>query len=94
MTYEDEIALLAADIRRYSNNDGRIDEALTQLIKLHQAEVDALAFEARELDKALLNASRAIVRETQTVSHWAPTVLDWRGDDFYAGAAPEDRSQM
>jgi len=48
-TVDDEIALLADDIRRYSNRDARIDEALTQLLKLYQSEVDALAFEAKEI---------------------------------------------
>ena len=50
-SYEDEIQALALDIRRYCNNDGRIDECLTQLLKLHTAEVDALAWEARHLDR-------------------------------------------
>jgi putative N-acetylmannosamine-6-phosphate epimerase len=65
-TYEDEIALLAADIRRYSNNDGRIDEALTQMMKLVEAEVAALAFEAMELDRANRELERAVVRATTT----------------------------
>ena len=87
MTYEDDIALLADDIRRYSNNDGRIDEALTQMLKLVAAEIDALAFEAIELD-------RQLKRVAQPAVTWAHRVPDWRGDDYNAGAPPEDRSQM
>jgi putative N-acetylmannosamine-6-phosphate epimerase len=68
-TYEDEIALLAADIRRYSNNDGRIDEALTQMMKLVEAEVAALAFEAMELDRANRELERAVVRATTIREH-------------------------
>lgn len=56
---DDEIALLADDIRRYSNNDGRIDEALTQLVKLYEAEVNALAFEALELERHLVTGTTA-----------------------------------
>ena len=61
-TYEDEIALLAADIRRYTNNDGRVDEALTQLLKLVESEVAALAFEAYELEKALVRDTTELER--------------------------------
>jgi hypothetical protein len=56
-SYEDEIGLLADDIRRYSNNDGRIDDALAKLLRLHQSQVDALTFEARELDKLVVEAT-------------------------------------
>jgi Arc/MetJ family transcription regulator len=63
-TYEDEIALLAADIRRYSNNDGRIDEALTQMLKLVEAEVAALGFEAIQLDRDKAALEAALVRAT------------------------------
>jgi hypothetical protein len=51
VTVDDEIGLLRDDILRYCNRDGRIDEALTMLCKLYQAEVDALAFEAKELQQ-------------------------------------------
>jgi DNA-binding transcriptional regulator WhiA len=71
-TYEDEIALLAADIRRYSNNDGRIDEALTQMLKLVQAEVDALSFEAVELERAVVRATT--IREHNRITDTQPAV--------------------
>lgn len=51
MTVEDEIALLASDIRRWAGQDARIHEALEQLIKLYEAEVNALAFEAMALQR-------------------------------------------
>jgi len=53
MTYEDEIALLAEDIKRWAGADARIQTAVDQLMKLVEAEVAALAFEAYELNKAL-----------------------------------------
>lgn len=59
MTYEDDLVLLAEDIRRYTNNDGRVDEALQQMLKLFRAEVDALAFEAVELDKEIVRQTTA-----------------------------------
>jgi hypothetical protein len=59
-SYEDEIALLAEDIRRYTNNDGRVDVALTQLLKVYEAEVQALAFEAIELERALVRQTTEI----------------------------------
>ena len=91
MTYEDDIALLAEDIRRYSNNDGRIDEALTQMLKLVRAEVDALAFEGRELDKALVRATteseQKRIAAAQPDVSWSFRETNWRGDDFYEGPA-------
>jgi uncharacterized membrane protein len=86
-TYEDEIALLAADIRRYSNNDGRIDEALTQMLKLVEAEVAALAFEALELDRANRELERAVVRATtereqdRIAQGAADRAVRWYGDN-------------
>ena len=56
-TFEDEMALLAADIQRWAGADARIHTALEQLMKLHEAEVNALAFEALELE-------RLVVRQT------------------------------
>jgi len=53
-TFEDEMALLAADIQRWAGADARIHQALEQLMKLHEAEVNALAFEALELDRLLV----------------------------------------
>lgn len=58
-SYEDEIALLAHDIRRFSNNDGRIDQALTQMLKLVASECAALAEEARELQIAVVELTSA-----------------------------------
>lgn len=53
MSFDDEIALLVADIQRWAGQDARIHDALDQLVKLHTAEVEALAFEAIELDRQL-----------------------------------------
>lgn len=53
MSASDEIELLAADIKRWAGADARIWAAVDQLLKVHTAEVDALAFEAAALDKLL-----------------------------------------
>ena len=53
MTYEDDLALLAEDIKRYAGADARIHEAVDQWLKLHEAEVNALAEEVRELERDL-----------------------------------------
>ena len=94
----DDIALLVADIQRWAGQDARILEALEQLVKVYEAEVDALSFEAKELDGLLTRATtrneqQAIIDRQSNVL-WAHRVENWRGDDYYAGAAPEDRSQM
>jgi hypothetical protein len=70
MSVDDEIALLAGDIRRYTNNDGRVDEALTQLLKIVAAEVDALAFEARTLDTLLVRTTTEL--EAERIRHRQP----------------------
>lgn len=54
MSASDEIALLAEDIKRWAGADARIWEAVDQLLKVHTAEVDALAFEAREIEAVLV----------------------------------------
>lgn len=81
-SYEDDIELLAEDIRRYSNNDGRIDEALTQMLKLIKAEVDALAFEAMELERTLVRATteaeQARIAAAQPAVRWvSDSALGW-----------------
>jgi hypothetical protein len=48
---DDEIALLADDIRRWAGADARIHQALEQLLKIYGAEVEALAFEAVALQR-------------------------------------------
>jgi hypothetical protein len=68
-TYEDEIALLALDIKRWAGADARIHQALEQLLKLVEAEVAALAFEAMELDRANRELERAVVRATTIREH-------------------------
>ena len=35
---------------------------------------------------------RAVTRKTDVL--WAHRVENWRGDDYYEGAPPEDRSAM
>lgn len=83
-TVDDEIALLAADIKRWSGDDARIHDALEQLLKIYQAEVDALAFEAAELERAMVTQTTARENErvrrgqfNQRVS-WQKPVTDWR----------------
>ena len=50
--FEDEIGGLVEDIKRYSMGDARIEFCLDEMLKRIRAEVDALAFEAAELDRA------------------------------------------
>jgi hypothetical protein len=57
---EDEIGLLVEDIQRWAGQDARIHQALEQLMKLYGAEIDALAFEARELERALVQQTTEI----------------------------------
>ena len=109
----DDIALLVADIKRWAGQDARILEAVEQLVKVYEAEVDALAFEAMSLDRAIAiqdahkakwDAEYAAKVRATTLSEqrrielqaptWAHRVENWRGDDFFEGAAPEDRSAM
>lgn len=52
-SYEDDIALLCEDIQRWAGADARIQQAVEQLLKLHEAEVNALAEEVRELERDL-----------------------------------------
>lgn len=54
MTYEEDLALIAEDIRRWAGADARIHEAVEQWLKLHTAEVEALAFEIAELEKQIV----------------------------------------
>ena len=56
-TYEDEIALLVEDIKRWAGADSRIQDALEQMVKLYESEVNALAFEALELERAVVRAT-------------------------------------
>lgn len=69
MTYEDDIALLAEDIERWAGLDARIIDAVKQLMKLHQAEVDALAFEAKELSGLLVRATTTAERQRIETAH-------------------------
>ena len=90
MTYDDEIALLADDIRRWAGADARIHQAIEQLLKLYQAEVDALAFEAHELSGLLVRATteseQARIAAAQPDVSWSFRETNWRGEDYLAGA--------
>ena len=94
----DEIAVLVDDIKRWAGHDARILESLEQLVKVYEAEVAALVFEAKELDGMLVRATtrseQQRIIDAQPKTFWAHRVPDWRGDDYNAGAPPEDRSQM
>lgn len=85
---DDEIALLAEDIRRWAGQDARIHEALEQLLKLYEAEVNALAFEALELERHLVTqTSKAENERIRSASHnqrvtWGKPVTDWRGQNI------------
>lgn len=69
-TYEDDIQLLADDIVRWAGADARIHEAVLQLVKLHSAEVDALAFEVRSLEEAVTR--EVTLREAERVRRAQP----------------------
>lgn len=72
--YDDDIAVLREDIKRYSGHDARIDEALEQLCKLYQSEVDALAEEARLLEGAFVRQTtrleEARIRQFEQRPNW------------------------
>lgn len=71
-TFEDEMGLLAADIQRWAGADARIHQALEQLMKLHEAEVNALAFEALELDRLLVRQTTEL--ENKRIAERQPEV--------------------
>ena len=82
--FQDEIAGLFEDIKRYSMGDARIEFCLEEAMKRITAEVDALVFEAAELDKALSARNARI--ELVAPSHWQRRQENWRGDDYLEGA--------
>lgn len=69
MTYEDDIALLAEDIKRWAGADARITEAVDQWMKLHLAEVDALAFEVRDIAKLVRETTEREAERIRTEEH-------------------------
>jgi len=78
---DDEIALLAEDIRRWAGSDARIHDALEQLLKIYKAEVDALAFEAMELDRLLVSVTSA--KETRRIDAAEHNqTVRWVGRDY------------
>jgi hypothetical protein len=70
VSVEDEIGLLAEDIKRWSGDDVRIHQALEQLLKIVSAEVDALAFEAKTLDTLLVRTTTEL--EAERIRHRQP----------------------
>jgi hypothetical protein len=72
VSFDDEMALLAADIQRWAGVDARIHDALEQLMKLHEAEVNALAFEALELDALLVRQTTEL--ENRRIAERQPEV--------------------
>lgn len=50
-TYNDDIAVLAEDIKRWAGHDARIQEAIDQMLKLIEAEWNALLCEIHDAER-------------------------------------------
>ena len=88
--FQDEIAGIFEDIKRYSMGDARIQECLEEAMKRITAEVDALVFEAADLSglvvRATTESEQARIAAAQPDVSWSFRETNWRGEDYMEGA--------